>query len=167
MTSAGLPSLRGGTGRSRPSGVTIRTGPWMMRGPFGFGVMVGVSLISEYTHPPGVPTLALRLMGCREYAELHKPHNGGLGRSRSRQSEGPHARTRRRHPQAVVRAGTAPRAAVYLQAAPHANTEGRPPAAARGRVRLGARPAHQPDGAVDDAVPGARGASTRQLAAMG
>jgi hypothetical protein len=50
-----------------------------MRGPFGFGVMVGVSLISQYTHPPGVPTLALRLMGYREYAELHKPHKSRPG----------------------------------------------------------------------------------------
>src|SRR5204862_4914202 len=39
-TSAGLPSFRGGGVNSRPSGVTIRTGPAMMSGPFAFGVMV-------------------------------------------------------------------------------------------------------------------------------
>ena len=30
----------GGTGSSRPSGVTIRTGPWTTRGPLGFGVII-------------------------------------------------------------------------------------------------------------------------------
>src|SRR6266540_3872583 len=39
-TSAGLPSLRGGGDSSRPSGVTIRAGPWTMSGPLGLGVMV-------------------------------------------------------------------------------------------------------------------------------
>src|SRR5437773_8554712 len=50
-TSAGLPSLRGGTGSSRPSGVTMRTGPCTIRGPLGLGVMVGISATLKYTPP--------------------------------------------------------------------------------------------------------------------
>src|SRR5439155_11156367 len=38
-TSPRPPILRGGTGSSRPSGVTIFTGPCTTSGPFGFGVI--------------------------------------------------------------------------------------------------------------------------------
>src|SRR5436190_12773986 len=52
-TSAGLPSLRGGGDSSRPSGVTIRAGPWTMSGPLGLGVMVTSLMAAIYPAPHG------------------------------------------------------------------------------------------------------------------
>src|SRR6266480_7516279 len=116
-TSAGLPSLRGGGDSSRPSGVTIRTGPWTTRGPFVLGVMVGISGIPKYTPPPGERNAALRriILGDNVTEQTAQP---AAWEGPSRQGEGPHARTRPAAPPGRCSCvGTGPHAAGYLQAA--------------------------------------------------
>ncbi len=51
MTCAGVPSLRGGTGISEPSGAVMRAGPATISGPFAFGVMVVVIPPNDNTVP--------------------------------------------------------------------------------------------------------------------